>query len=470
MSVSMSDQINIVILAAGKGTRLKLDIAKPLCPFLNKTLVDFALKGVSSFLHKSSYEGSFDFVVGHQAAEVEQYIRLNHSDKKTKFILQAQQLGTGHALQTYFEQSPESYSNPYTIVMCADTPLIPDHVFTEMFKMMEDTQADVVVTSFKAFDPFGYGRIIHEGDGIKIVEQKDANKEEQAINEVNSGLYLFKTEHIKKTISTLNSNNSSNEFYLTDLVKPEFNCVTYCSPKEDFFTGVNNLADLEKTQKSFMQAKVEELQSSGVIIHDTASVYIEDNVSVASGTVIFGNVHLFTGTTIEENVILEPGVIVKGSHVAAGAKILAYSYVENAKIGSQASIGPFARLREGSEIGSNCKIGNFVETKKAKLEPGVKVSHLSYVGDAQVGEDTNIGCGFITCNYDGKEKHQTIIGSNSFVGSDCQTIAPVKIGDRAYIGSGSTINKDVPDDAFAIARQRQVTKEKMAKKFLKNPQ
>lgn len=463
----MTDKINTVVLAAGKGTRLKINTPKPLCPALGKKLVDFVIEGLSSFSKKMDTQLVLGVVVGHEKEMVQNHVGEKFSHLAPIFAHQKEQLGTGHALKTFFDEMDDAWSSEFTLVVCADTPLIHEEVYSTMYEKIKNTDVDAICATFKTLDPTGYGRIEHEGSAFRIVEEKDASISQKKINEVNSALYLFKTSHIKKYIYNLDDKNNSGEFYLTDLFKPEMKVSTIQFRDEKQFLGVNNLIQLEEVESILNKRKLESLMLNGVRIINSQSVYIEDSVQVKAGTVLYPNVSLHGETVISANTKVENGSVIKDSFIGENVIIKAYSYLESAEVNQGSAIGPMARLREGSFIGDNCKIGNFVETKKVNLSNGVKVSHLSYLGDAEVGSNSNIGCGFITCNYDGAQKHQTKIGENSFIGSDCQVIAPISIGDAAYLGSGSTINQDVPDGAFAIARQRQVTKPEMAKKFLK---
>ncbi len=464
----MSDSVNIVFLAAGKGTRLKVDIAKPLIELLGAPLVDYVIDGIEEFEEKENLQTKYGFVVGYKKDEVESFVRQRLPQDKIEFAHQVEQLGTGHALKTYFDSNPSGYEQEYTLVVCADTPLIREDVYEKLYSDLKKSKADAVCASFHTDNPSGYGRIVkNSGLGFKIVEEKDATEVERKITEVNSGLYIFKTSHIKEHINNLNDNNKSGEFYLTDLFKEDQNVKTYCFDSESDFLGVNNLVQLEQAERIIKNRINESHMLAGVRIKNSETVLIEKTAKIDAGVVIHPNVSIFGNSSLETGTILENGVIVKDSKIGSYNLIKANSYLEGCIVGDNTALGPMARLREGSVIGDKCKLGNFVETKKVYLEKGVKVSHLSYVGDAEVGENTNIGCGFITCNYDGANKHKTIIGKNSFIGSDCQMIAPISIGNESYIGSGSTINQDVPDGAFAIARQRQVTKEDMAKKFIK---
>lgn len=464
----MSDSIGIVVLAAGKGTRLKLDLAKALCPIQGKTLVDYVLKEVDSFVNEHSLNSSTSLVVGHLKESVISHIEHNHQEKKIQFASQKEQLGTADALKSYFDNINNAWSQKYTLVICADTPLISSDELSILFQKIKSDESLVgVAATFETNDPTGYGRIVKGGNGFKIIEEKDASTSEKLVKEVNSGLYILKTEHIKNHLFSIDSKNKSNEYYLTDLFQQDFKVEACLFDNEISFLGVNNLKQLETCARYLQSKKIESLQLEGVRFINSSNCYIEDDVEIASGSVIYPSVNLFGETKIGNNCVIETGVTIKNSTIKEQVNILAHSYIEEAFVDSFTSIGPMARLRTGSSIGESCKIGNFVETKKVELSKGVKVSHLSYVGDAQIGENTNIGCGFITCNYDGANKHKTIIGKNSFIGSDCQMIAPIELGDEVYIGSGSTINQNVQTGAFAIARQRQVTRPDMAKKFIK---
>lgn len=464
----MSDSIGIVVLAAGKGTRLKLNIAKALCPIQGLTLLDYVLKETKQFAEQMKLNSSTSLVIGHLKESLKDHINSHYENQKINFAIQKEQLGTADALKSYFDSVEGAWENKYTLVVCADTPLITSEELSVLLREMKNDDNLVgVAATFDAIDPTGYGRIIRGENGFNIVEQKDASESELEIREVNSGLYILRTSHIKEHLFAIDSKNKSNEYYLTDLFKTKFNVMACKFNNEMPFLGVNNLYQLEVCSKYLQRKKILELQMSGVRFINSDNCYIEESVEIQAGTVIYPSVCILGNTTILENTVIESGVVIKNSTIKENVSILASSYLEDVVVENHCSIGPMARLRAGTIIGESCKIGNFVETKKVELSKGVKVSHLSYVGDAQIGENTNIGCGFITCNYDGANKHKTIIGKDSFIGSDCQMIAPVTLGDNVYVGSGSTINQDVPSGAFAIARQRQVTKPDMAKKFIK---
>lgn len=453
----MSDNISVVILAAGKGTRLSLDVPKPLAPLHNKTLLDYVLKSSHSI-------GRIHLITGHQKELVENHISKNWSDSKIEFVHQKEQLGTGHAVRTYFDAIKEADSYKYTIIACADTPLLTEEIFSRLIEEVSGKKA--VCATFEESNPFGYGRIKRAEKGFTIVEEKDATDEEREIAEVNSGLYIFETSYLKEHIYGLDDNNKSGEFYLTDTFKKDANVTPLKFEDKNCFLGVNDLYQLSVVERKLKNRRIKFLLSNGVRVIDPSHTYVYTE-NIGKGSVLYPNSYIDEESKIGQNVTIEMGCTIKNSVIEDGAYIKAHSYFTDAIVRKDASVGPMAQLRPGSEIGIGSKVGNFVEVKNSKLGEKVGLSHLSYVGDAEIGDKTNIGCGFITCNYDGANKHKTIIGSESFIGSDCQMIAPVEIGSKSYVGSGSTINQNVPDGAFAIARERQVTKENMAKKFIK---
>ena len=464
----MSLTIGAVILAAGEGKRLKLNAPKPLAPCLDKKLIDFPIKELKNFFSQNKIEGKITAVIGHQRDLVRSYIEKNYSD--IRFAIQEEQLGTADALRSYFDNN-ESTKNKeefdYTLVICADTPAVSANELTEMLTLLKKENLDGIAASFIEKNPKGYGRIVRGKKGFHIIEEKDASDEVRLITEVNSGLYLLKTSYLLEHLKSIDSNNMSGEFYLTDVFKAGFNVAAHCFPEGNIFLGVNSLKQLEDVEKVLRKKIKLDLQDNGVRFIDSSHCYIDSEVEIGAGSVIYPNTFITGKTKIGKNVVVEMGAQISHSIIDDGAKVLAYTILEGAHLRESASAGPFARLRPGADIGPKAKIGNFVEIKKSVLDRGVKVSHLSYVGDAFIGEETNIGCGFITCNFDGVNKHITKIGKNSFIGSDSQTVAPVIIGDNCFVASSSTITQDMPDGAFAISRGKQTTKIDLAKKFLK---
>lgn len=461
----MNITIGAVILAAGEGKRLKLDAPKPLAPCLDKKLVDFPIREIHKFFSRNNLKGKMTAVIGHQREKVRSYIEGRYPE--VLYATQDRQLGTADALRAYFDSSKETYNFDFTLIICADTPVVSERELSRMLELLEKEKCEGVAASFNEAKPKGYGRIIRSSHGFHIVEEKDATDEQRKITEVNSGLYLVKTSYVLEHLKNIDSNNKSGEFYLTDIFKEGRNVRALCFENGSTFLGVNTLEQLEEVERILRREKVKSLRENGVRFIDSANVYIDDDVEIEAGSIIYPNTYITGKTKIGKNVVIEMGSQIKDSVIADGAKILANSILEGAKLNEKAQAGPFARLRPGSDLGIEAKVGNFVEIKKSVLDRGVKVSHLSYVGDAFIGEETNIGCGFITCNFDGAQKHITKIGKNCFIGSDSQTVAPVEIGDDCFVASSSTITRSMPNGSFAISRSQQITKEDMAKKFIK---
>ena len=464
----MSDSIGIVILAAGKGTRMKIDTPKALAKAAGKPLLDYVVDASLDFAEHSSLKAEIGVVVGHRKELLEEWLEQHPRKSFLKTAWQKEQNGTADALKSCFNDLPHFWNHTYTLVACADTPLITAKEFNQLFAVLKaDPTLVGVAATFEAHAPKGYGRIVHGSKGFHIVEEKDATDEQRKITEVNSGFYILKTSHVKEVLGTISNNNKSGEFYLTDLFQDKYSVRPVKCASEEPFLGINTLEQLAEVTKLLRTQKIKNLMVDGVEFINPDSVHIDQDVKVEVGTIIYPGVTLLGKTHIGKKVVLESGVFIRDSEVRDHAEILANSYLEGALVHSHAAIGPMARLRQGADIGEKAKIGNFVEVKKSKLAKGVKVSHLSYVGDADIGENTNIGCGFISCNYDGANKHKTKIGSNTFIGSDCQMVAPIEIGNDAFVAAGSTITKNVPDGAFAITRAQQVTKEGAAKRFIK---
>lgn len=461
----MNLTIGAVILAAGEGKRLKLNAPKPLAPCLDKKLVDFPIRELKKFFSQNNLDGNMTAVIGHQRELVRSYIEKNHSE--VMFAIQENQLGTADALRAYFDSSPNTKNFDYTLVICADTPVVSANELSAMMALLKEKKLDAVAASFIEKNPKGYGRIVRGKIGFHIVEEKDATDEIREITEVNSGLYILKTSYVLEHLKAIDSNNKSGEFYLTDVFKDGLNVEAQCFSEAHTFLGVNNLKQLEEAEKALRKKIKQQFIEEGVRFIDSSHCYIDSEVEIGEGTVIYPNTFLTGKTKIGKNVVIGMGAQISGSIIDDNAQVLAYSVLEGAHLHTKASAGPFARLRPGADIGPEAKIGNFVEIKKSVLDRGAKVSHLSYVGDAFIGEETNIGCGFITCNFDGLNKHVTKIGKNCFIGSDSQTVAPVEIGDDCFVASATTITKSMPDGSFAISRGHQVTKEDMAKKFIK---
>jgi bifunctional UDP-N-acetylglucosamine pyrophosphorylase/glucosamine-1-phosphate N-acetyltransferase len=459
----MSESIGIVILAAGIGTRLKQKTPKPLLKILGKSLLDYIIDGANDFVEMRSLKAGFSVVVGH---EKELVIDSLATREGINFPIQKQQNGTAGALLSYFESVEKAWDYDYTLILCADTPLISGQELDSLYSVIESGR-DAVAATFRASNPSGFGRIIKSGSGFKIVEEKDADADQKKIEEVNSGLYIIKTSYLKKHLSNIDNKNASGEFYLTDIFKVDENVEAVEFENSDLFLGVNTLVQLEDLTQKLRVKKNNTLMHAGIHIMSSGTTFIDYDVEIEAGSIIHPNVSIWGNTKIGSGVVIQPNSVIDSSIIHNDVVIKANSILEGAEVFAEAVIGPFSRLRPGASVGEKSKIGNFVEIKKSQLSKGVKVSHLSYIGDAEIGDDTNIGCGFITCNYDGANKHLTKIGSGTFIGSDCQAVAPVNIGSDSFVAAGSTITSDIPDGGFGIARTKQTTKEGMAKRFLK---
>ena len=464
----MSDKIGLVILAAGKGQRLGVDTPKPLLELMGRKLIDYPLALFEHFLQLLDTKGHIGIIVGHQKDHIIEHIKY-HKQKMAASLIpihQKEQKGTANALRSYID-APQTRSVETIIVTCVDTPLIPLDDLQKLYQTFQQGQYDAILASFKAEHPEGHGRIVKHTKGLRIVEEKDASDEIKKIDKVNSGLYVFKRSYIEQFLEGIKNNNKSGEYYLTDIFDTNRNVASVEFSCGENFQGINTMEQLQRVEKVLQRRKLSSLMGNGVRILDPSSTFIDEDAEIERHTTIHPFVTIKGHSLIKSGTTIEPHVFIRKSVIGQDSLIKANSYIDEASIGKSTSIGPYAHLRPKTVVEDQCRVGNFVEIKQSLLKKGVKVSHLSYVGDAEIGEETNIGCGFITCNYDGKNKHKTIIGKNTFIGSDSQMIAPITIGDRCYVASGSTINKDLKDGDFAIARSRQVTKSKKAAQFLK---
>ncbi|MDH5580305.1 MAG: bifunctional UDP-N-acetylglucosamine diphosphorylase/glucosamine-1-phosphate N-acetyltransferase GlmU, partial [Bdellovibrionales bacterium] len=451
--------MDIVVLAAGKGTRMKSPHPKALVPLLGVPMLHIVLKRVLE-LFESSSRGRITVVVGHRKEEIvsslENYKTLTGQHVET--CVQENALGTADALKSYFQSINGSEKATHTMVLCCDTPLLETKDLRSMYELSNKEDLDAVVASFNIQEPKGYGRVLNFSKGLKIIEEKEASSEQKQITEVNSGLYIFKTELIEKFLDEVNNQNNSGEFYLTDVFQEGRKVKSLNFGETNNFLGVNDLVQLESVEKEHVLRNIRRAQHEGVRFLDSSNTYISENTVIGESSVVYPNVVMEGNNHLGVGVTVGPSSHLKNCKVGAESEILTGSVLEDCQVSRSCSIGPYARLRPNAIIGEGSKIGNFVEIKKSTLHRGVKVSHLSYVGDAEIGDDTNIGCGFITCNYDGAQKHKTTIGKGCFIGSDSQTVAPVNIGDECFVASGSTINQNMPSGSFAISRGKQVTK------------
>ncbi|WP_101772543.1 bifunctional UDP-N-acetylglucosamine diphosphorylase/glucosamine-1-phosphate N-acetyltransferase GlmU [Peptostreptococcus faecalis] len=439
-----------IILAAGKGTRMKSSHPKVVHKVCGKEMVNHVVD--------ASAEAGVDeniVVLGHGIDEVKSAL-----SEDVKVVVQNEQLGTAHAVMMANDYIGEDDT---VVVLCGDTPLIESETLSSFFDFHKNGDFAVTVLTTSVEDPTGYGRIIRDSNKhlIKIVEQKDASDEEKAVKEINSGIYCFKGKYLKEALAKVGNDNAQGEYYLPDtieLIRLSGGKAGACEGATiEELMGVNSRVQLSNAEK-IMRRKINEAHmENGVTIIDVDSTYIDKDVEIGNDTVIMPGCMITKKSKIGSSCTIGPDTTIENSTVGDDTTIKK-SEILDSEVGSNTKVGPFAYLRPQSQVGNNCKIGDFVEVKKAKIGDGSKASHLSYIGDAEVGKNVNIGCGVVFVNYDGKNKFKSIVKDNAFIGSNSNLIAPVVIEEDAYIATGSTITDDVPQGNLAIARQRQVLK------------
>ncbi len=444
-----------IILAAGKGTRMKTDLPK----VVHKVNGVSMINKVISVLEKAGSSENI-LILGHKKEVVLEDVG------NASYVVQEEQLGTGHAVQQA-EDKLKNY-NGLVLITCGDTPLLREDTIKSMImKHKFDGACATILTAIEE-NPFGYGRIVKENGFVKaIIEEKEASENVKQIKEINAGVYCFDSKKLLTALDKIDNNNEKGEYYLTDVIK----IMVDSGEKVDSYLvkdttetlGVNSKVQLAEASKILRDRKNVELMNDGVILIDPNTTYIEDNVKIGRDTVIYPNVVIQGNTIIGENCEIIGNTRIIQSLIDDNVKIEA-SVVEYSELHEQVTIGPFAHVRPKTLLKKKVHIGNFVETKNATLEEGVKAGHLTYIGDSTVGENTNFGAGTITCNYDGKNKHQTTIGKNVFIGSDTKFVAPVVVGDDVLIAAGSVITKNIPDRALAVARAKQENKKEWKKK------
>ncbi|WP_042353265.1 bifunctional UDP-N-acetylglucosamine diphosphorylase/glucosamine-1-phosphate N-acetyltransferase GlmU [Bacillus massiliigorillae] len=447
-----------IVLAAGQGTRMKSKLYKVLHSVCGKPMVQHVLDQVSALQVKETVT-----IVGHGAEKVQAQL-----GDKCGFALQAEQLGTAHAVMQ--AESLLQGKQGTTFVICGDTPLIKAETMEALIKQHEAQGAKASVLTAYLEDPTGYGRIIRNKEGFveKIVEHKDATEAEKLVTEINTGTYCFDNQALFEALKKVSNDNVQGEYYLPDVIeilKSEGEIVTaYQTADFEETLGVNDRIALSEAEKIMRKRINFEHMKNGVTLIDPEQTYIEADVTIGQDTIIYPGTIIKSGTTIGSDCEIGPNTEIAQCEIGDSTAIR-QSVAHNSSIGSHVKIGPFAHIRPQSQIADEVKIGNFVEIKKSVFGHGSKASHLSYIGDAEVGSDVNIGCGSITVNYDGKNKFLTKIGDDVFVGCNSNLVAPVSVGDGAYIAAGSTITEDVPGEALAIARARQVNKEDYVSKL-----
>ena len=446
--------LHVVILAAGKGTRMKSSRPKVLHPLAGRPVIEHVLRAVDALRADSTV-----VVIGHGADDVRTALAPRTS---LQFAVQSPQLGTGHALLQ--AESALAGKTGTVLLVYADVPLLQVSTLSRLIEHHRSTKAAATVLTTELAEPCGYGRIVRDSAGriARIVEERDASGAEREIKEINSGIYCFDAAPLFRALARLAADNAQGEYYLTDLVaayrkdRRVVETLLIDSPAE--LRGVNSRVDLSELGAILRARKNQEVMIDGVTLEDAASTYIDADVTIGADTVIGPGVILQGLTSIGERCEIQAGSRISNSTIGDGVVILDHSILVDSRVDAGARIGPFSHLRPGSVVCTDAHVGNFVELKKTTLGPKSKANHLAYLGDATIGERVNIGAGTITCNYDGVHKHPTVIEDGVFIGSDSQLVAPVRIGANAYVAAGSSITKDVPADALGVARAHQENK------------
>ena len=438
--------LSVVILAAGKGTRMRSSLPKVLHKIADKPMVQHVIdtvKGIGS--------DNIHLIYGHGGDIMKQHI----ADSRLNWIEQTEQLGTGHAMQI---AQPHFKADEKILMVYGDVPLLSEQTLKKLIAVQPTN--GIGLLTIKLADPTGYGRIERaNGQVIGIVEQKDANPEQLAINEVNTGILVANAADLNRWLPALSNENAAGEYYITDIIKMahEEGCsIQTVQPEKAFeVEGVNNRLQLANLERAYQYQQAENLLLDGVMLRDPNRFDLRGELTCGQDVDIDVNVIIEGKVSLGNGVKIGAGCILKNCDIADNAEIKANTIIEGATIGEGAGIGPFARIRPDTVLEKDVHIGNFVEVKKSTLGEGTKCGHLSYLGDSVIGRGVNVGAGVITCNYDGANKFQTIIGDDVFVGSDCQLVAPVTIGNGATTGAGTTVVSDVPDNALAVTRTKQ---------------
>ena len=438
--------LSIVILAAGKGTRMNSQLPKVLQPLAGKPILQYVLDTTHSL-----QPNNISIVAGHKSEMLRDVI----TDKNISWRIQDTQLGTGHAV---IQAIPDLKSDK-TLILYGDVPLIKK---ADLQSLVQKSDTGLAVMTHIKNDASGYGRILREDNKIQgIIEDKDCNEQQKKIKEINTGILAADTKYLKQWLSRLTKENAQKEYYLTDIVKfaveDNITVSSHEVEEEVSISGVNSKSELAYIERGLQLNKAEELMEKGVTVLDPNRIDIRgqltcgQDVTIDVGCIFEGNINL------GNNVHIKPYSFIKNSDIDENSTIEAFSHIDSSKVGSSCRVGPYARLRPGTVLESEVHIGNYVEIKNSLVDQGTKINHLSYIGDSEIGKNVNIGAGTITCNYDGLDKHKTIIEDDVFVGSNTQIVAPLKVGKGATIGAGSTITKDVPKNDLTLSRAQQKT-------------
>ena len=439
---------SVVILAAGQGTRMRSACAKVLHPVADRSMLAHVITAATA-LHPQE-----TVVVVHPSFDSTAF----SSPTPIQWAHQSERLGTGHALLQAMPFLSESTDR--VLLLCGDVPLIQTSTLRALLNTTPDSLAFITNIAEK---PKGLGRVVRDAQHqvvVRIVEEKDATEREKSITEVNAGIYVFPRAKLQAWLTRLAPNNAQNEFYLTDVIAfalEEGVLVETVQASKDEVLGVNDRMQLQEAERLYQRRAIEALCAKGVSVKDINRLDIRGNVHIAQDVVLDINVILEGDVEIGEACYIGAGAIIKNSRLGKGVKVNPYSVIDGAVIQDACEIGPFARIRLGSVLEHQVKVGNFVEVKHSNLNTGTKANHLAYLGDAEIGANVNVGAGAITCNYDGAKKHQTIIGDGAFIGSNVELVAPVRVGKNATIGAGTTLTRDVPEGSLTVRRATQKT-------------
>jgi len=440
--------LNVIILAAGQGTRMHSHLPKVLHPLAGKPMLQHVIDTSRELLPQK-----LSVVYGHGGEQVTETM----ADSSINWVMQAEQLGTGHAVM---QALPDVGDSDIVLILYGDVPLLSSNTLAIL---IEHADSALCLLTVHLDDPAGYGRIVRNAHGAveEIVEHKDASETQRRITEVNTGILAVNGKRLKGWLEQLDNNNAQGEYYLTDIVamavrdKVEIE-VSHPADNNEVL-GVNSRQQLAELERYYQRRQAERLMQQGVTLADPQRIDIRGNLTAGKDVSLDINVICEGEVRLADNVTIGANCVLKNCELAEGVTVLPMSVIENARVGAGSRIGPFSRIRPGTELAADTHIGNFVELKNSQVGIGSKINHLSYIGDARVGERSNIGAGVITCNYDGANKHRTDIGNDTFIGSDSQLVAPIKVGDGATIGAGTTLTSDAPDEALTLTRVKQKT-------------
>ncbi len=478
MTTPLTPVAGALILAAGKGTRMYSDTPKVLQQILQEPMLRYVYDAVMPLMAEytqkaqaapdaatNSAKQHIWTVIGHKAEMVQN----TFPQYTNNFIIQEQQLGTGHALQVAWP-TLEQAGLTHILVINGDTPLLPSYLLQDFYTACVTQHAAIGFMTLTLEDPAAFGRVVRKDNAVHtIVEAKDYDESLHGPEpkEINAGIYCLELNAIKPLLSKLNNNNKNGEFYITDLialaVDQKLAVVGHNLGDNPYLLGINNPYELVRSEELIREQIVEKFQKDGVIIRAAHSVRIGPDVTIERGVSITGPCEIYGTCHIAAGAVIESHCVITNSDIGAGTKILSFCHIQQASVAQGCSVGPYARLRPLATLDDNVHIGNFVEVKKSHFAKGAKASHLSYIGDATIGEKVNIGAGTITCNYDGKNKFTTVIEEGAFIGSNSSLVAPVTIGKKALVGAGSVITKNVPENHLAVARGTQITRERRFK-------